>query len=113
MLNANNGTGRRLEAINRAISTRSPVCSDLVELVQDSNKADRPSAILYHPMIYASPDGTQTVTGVAALAFSFDAIMNSSLPASTVNMIIVIRGAEATASLLMDRGLARYLGPGE
>lgn len=63
-------------------------------------------------MFGAGPDGRETATGVAAVAFSWDVILNKSLPASVLSMVIVIRGAESTASILLDRGVSRYLGSG-
>lgn len=55
------------------------------------------------------------VTGIVALAFSWDSLLNQSLPASMAGMLLVIRGnsgAGSVASVAIEEGITRFLGLG-
>lgn len=113
-MNAHNGSAYRLRAQILALKLRAPVCSDLVQIAQDASGPPRPSSLIYAPMIYRDPSTNSTaVTGLAALVFSWDSMLNRSLPASLAGMVVVLKGntgAEASvASIVIEGGIARLL----
>lgn len=116
MYNLYNESNRRT-AIDTVLATRDACSTDLIALVQDQAiNATRASGLMLAPIFGGVPDwpsGERPITGIASLVYSWDNILNDSIPSTSVDVDVVISGPRQIFSLRISKGNVRNIGPGD
>lgn len=115
MYNLYNESNRRT-AINTVLETSDACSTDIISLVQDQAiNVSRASSLMLAPIFAPDPanPGSRVITGISSLVYSWDSVLNESVPSTSIDIDVVISGPKTVYTLRITGGKIYNLGPGD